>query len=51
MLESIRRVIEFPRVSIALVLSVGVALTFVWLLVHDQIHPFTIYLAQIYLMF
>ena len=51
MLESIRRVVTVPRVSVAQILSIGAVLTFVWLLAHDQIHPLAIYLAQIYLMF
>ena len=51
MLESIRRVVAIPRISSAQVLSVSVVLGFFWLLAHDLVHPFAIYLAQIYLMF
>jgi len=51
MLESIRRVGTFPRLSRAYVLSAGVVVTFFWLLANDQIHPFAIYLAQLYMLF
>lgn len=51
MLESIRRALTVPRVSAAPILAVGVTFSFLWLLAHDLIHPFVIYLAQIYLMF
>ena len=51
MLESIRRALTVPRVSAAPVLSAGVVVSFVWLLANDLIHPFVIYIAQIYLMF
>lgn len=51
MLESIRRALTVPRVSAVPVLSAGVILSFLWLLTDGLIHPFVIYLAQIYLMF
>ena len=51
MLESIRRVLPLPRVSMAQFSALAVVLTFFWLLVQDQIPPFAIYLAQIFLMF
>ena len=51
MLESIRRRAAISRVSILPIASVGVVFTFFWLLIHDQIHPFVIYFAQIYLSF
>lgn len=51
MLESIRRALPLPRVSMSQVSAVAVGLTFVWLLLQDQIPPVAIYLAQIFLMF
>jgi hypothetical protein len=52
MLESIRKTVALPRVSPHLAesaVSVGVILTFLWLLTHDRVHPFFVYLAQLYL--
>jgi len=58
MLDSIRKTVALPRVaqnsaaiqgSAELAVSVGVILTFLWLLLHDRVHPFVIYLAQLYL--
>ena len=51
MVEFVLRALTIPRLSKAPLLAVGVVLTFLWLLAHDQIHPFAIYLAQVYLMF
>jgi hypothetical protein len=51
MLESVRRLVAFPRVDILPVASVAAVVAFVWLLLHDHVHPFVIYLAQIYLSF
>jgi hypothetical protein len=51
MLESIRRVVQIPRISSTQVFSVSVVLAFFWLLAHDFVHPFAIYLAQIFLIF
>lgn len=51
MLESIRKVVALPQISFLPGFSVSVVLTFLWLLLHDFIHPFIIYLAQIYLSF
>ena len=51
MLESIRRVSTFPRLSSFYVLAPGIVATFLWLLANDQIHPFAIYVAQLYLLF
>jgi len=52
MLESIRKTVALPRTSPLLAevaLSAGVILTFLWLLLDDRIHPFAVYLAQLYL--
>ena len=51
MLESIRRVLAFPRVTFGQVAAVAVGSLFVWLLLQDQIPPLAIYLAQLFLMF
>jgi hypothetical protein len=52
MLQSIRRTVPLPRVSqgsAELAVSAGVVLGFLWLLTHDRIHPFVVYLTQLYL--
>jgi hypothetical protein len=52
MLESTRKTVALPRFSSVfaeVVLSAGVILTFLWLLIEDRIHPFAVYLAQLYL--
>ena len=49
MLESIRRSAAIPGVPWTWVYSAGIVLTFLWLLASDQIHPFVIYLTQIFL--
>ena len=51
MLDSIRRLAALPRVSILPIVSAGTVFAFFWLLIQDRIHPFVIYLAQIYLSF
>lgn len=51
MLESVRSLVALPRLPWMLSASVGSVVTFAWLLVHDQIHPLVIYLAQLYLSF
>ena len=52
MLESIRKSVALPRVSqnfAEYAVSAGVILTFLWLLIQDRVHPFVVYLAQLYL--
>jgi hypothetical protein len=52
MLESIRKTVALPRTSPILAevaLSAGVIVTFLWLLIEDRIHPFAVYLAQLFL--
>ncbi len=51
MLESIRKIAAFPRVPVLPLASIGVFVTFFWLLAQNDIHPFVIYLAQLYLTF
>jgi len=52
MLDSIRKTVALPSTSpvvAEVALSAGVILTFLWLLIEDRIHPFAVYLAQLYL--
>ena len=52
MLESLRKTVVLPRVSqnvAETTVSAGVILTFLWLLIQDRVHPFVVYLAQLYL--
>jgi hypothetical protein len=52
MLDSLRKTVALPGLSqntAELAVSAGVILTFLWLLLHDRVHPFVIYLAQLYL--
>lgn len=52
MLDSTRNRVEaLPRVPAHLLLSVGTLASFAWLLVQGGIHPFAIYLLQVYLTF
>jgi hypothetical protein len=52
MLDSIRKSVALPEVTqnfAEIAVSAGVILTFLWLLIHDRVHPFVVYLAQLYL--
>jgi hypothetical protein len=52
MLESLRKTVALPRISqdfVEIAVSAGVILTFLWLLIQDRVHPFVVYLAQLYL--
>jgi hypothetical protein len=52
MLDLLRSAVALPRVSrnvAEISVSVGVILTFLWLLIQDRVHPFVVYLAQLYL--
>ena len=52
MLESARRrLLSIPRVPVQPLLSVGTLTSFGWLLLQNKIHPFVIYLLQVYLTF
>lgn len=52
MLDSARNRVEaLPRVPAHLLLSAGALSGFSWMLLQGQIHPFAIYLLQIYLTF
>jgi len=53
MLESARKVIAVavPQLPVKVLLSVGTLVSFGWLLTEDLIHPFAVYLLQLYLAF
>ena len=52
MLDSVRDRFEaLPRVPAEILLSAGTLTSFAWLLLQDHIHPFVIYLLQVYLTF
>lgn len=52
MLESVRsRATVIPQLPVELLLSVGTLTSFAWLLLQNKIHPFLVYLLQIYLTF
>ena len=52
MLESARNHIQaLPRLPVRVMLSAGTLTSFAWLLLQNRIHPFVIYLLQVYLTF
>ena len=51
MLETIRRTVELPRLRLDVVLAVATTFSFGWLLLRDLVHPFAVYLLQLYLSF
>ncbi|HRC85431.1 MAG TPA: hypothetical protein PK413_07470 [Thermoanaerobaculia bacterium] len=53
MLESLRRQVAAvgPQVSLRTVFSLGCVGGFALLLAQDQVHPFVVYLLQLYLSF
>lgn len=51
MLESARKLVTVPRVSVEVTLAVGTLVSFAWLLRKDLIHPLVVYLLQLYLAF
>jgi hypothetical protein len=51
MLDSVRRFVDVPSVSLKAVFAVGTSVSFVWLLAHDLIHPLVIYALEFYLVF
>lgn len=40
-----------PRIPVQLLVSAGTLGSFAWLLLHNRIHPFFVYLLQLYLTF
>lgn len=52
MLQSARRrILAIPRVPTQHMLTVGTLASFGWLLLQNKIHPFIIYVLQVYLTF
>ena len=51
MLETIRRTVELPRLRLDVTLAVATTFSFGWLLGRDLVHPFAVYLLQLYLNF
>ncbi|MEM9555486.1 MAG: hypothetical protein AAGC60_14615 [Acidobacteriota bacterium] len=52
MLNSARNRVEtLPQVPVQALLSAGTLFGFAWLLLQNKIHPFVIYLLQVYLTF
>ena len=52
MLELARNHVEaLPRVPVQVLFSAGTLMSFAWLLLQNRIHPFVIYLLQVYLTF
>ncbi len=51
MLESVRQIRSLPRISVQALSSSAVLAGFLLLLVEDGIHPFFVYLLQMYLSF
>ena len=51
MLESIRRAVVVPSLSLELVASAATAFAFFWLLAQGMIQPIAVYLLELYLTF
>jgi hypothetical protein len=54
MLQSARRVfaaVTVPRLPVKALLAVTTLGSFIWLLAQDLVHPFAVYLLQLYLAF
>lgn len=51
MLQSVRKAVSMPELPVQTLLSAGVLLSFLWLVVHNRIHPVVIYFLQLYLQF
>lgn len=53
MLDSARNLVAVavPRLSWKVLVSIGSLGSFAWLLAQDRIHPFVVYLLQLYLSF
>ena len=51
MLQSVRKIISIPELPVQTLLSAGVLVSFLWLLLHNRIHPVIIYCLQLYLQF
>lgn len=51
MLEIVRQSLALPRLRIDALLAAVTASGFAWLLLNDLLHPFAVYLLQLYLSF
>ena len=51
MLRTIRRTVELPRLRLDIALAAATTLSFGWLLLRDLVHPFAVFLLQLYLSF
>ena len=51
MLDTIRRSQLVPRLRIDYLLAAATTVSFGWLLLQDALHPFAVYLLQLYLSF
>lgn len=51
MLETLRRQVALPRLRLDVVLAAATTFSFAWLLLRDLVHPFAVYLLQLYLAF
>lgn len=51
MLESLRKSVAVPQISLLPVATAVTALTFGWLLTRDLVHPLAVYMLQLYLSF
>lgn len=51
MFDTVRRSLALPRLRVDVLLGAATLSSFVWLLVNDLLHPFAVYLLQLYLSF
>ena len=51
MLEIIGRSVELPRLRLDVALAAATTFSFGWLLLGDLVHPFAVFLLQLYLSF
>ncbi|MDX1643713.1 MAG: hypothetical protein R3244_05060 [Thermoanaerobaculia bacterium] len=51
MFESVRQSLALPRLRVDMLLAAATVSSFAWLLIHDLLHPFAVYLLQLYLSF
>jgi hypothetical protein len=49
MIDSLRKAVWLPDISVQVLLSAGVVVGFVWLVAQNGVHPIMIYLLQLYL--
>lgn len=51
MFETVRQTLALPRLRIDVLLVAATLSSFGWLLINDLLHPFGVYLLQLYLSF